>query len=60
MRATVREPAEAKIAPFPAEADGESRFRREALEALEALEAGGLHAGVPESYGAWEPTRRPR
>ncbi|WP_420883408.1 acyl-CoA dehydrogenase family protein [Actinomadura madurae] len=58
MRATVREPAEAKIAPFPAEADGESRFRREALE---ALEAGGLHAGhVPESYGAWEPTRRPR
>ncbi|WP_021595933.1 acyl-CoA dehydrogenase [Actinomadura welshii] len=49
LRATVRELAEAKIAPFAAEVDEESRFPREALE---ALVANGLHAvHVPESYG---------
>ncbi|MEO3830415.1 acyl-CoA dehydrogenase family protein, partial [Actinomadura sp. B10D3] len=49
LRATVRELAEAKIAPFAAEVDEESRFPQEALE---ALVANGLHAvHVPESYG---------
>ncbi|MFA1543015.1 acyl-CoA dehydrogenase family protein [Actinomadura monticuli] len=49
LRATVRELAEAKIAPFAAEVDEESRFPQEALD---ALVANGLHAvHVPESYG---------
>ncbi|WP_433478632.1 acyl-CoA dehydrogenase [Spirillospora sp. CA-142024] len=49
LRRTVRELADAKIAPFAAEVDEESRFPREALD---ALVANGLHAvHVPESYG---------
>ncbi|MGC4955109.1 acyl-CoA dehydrogenase family protein, partial [Actinomadura citrea] len=49
LRRTVRELAEAKIAPFAAEVDEESRFPQEALD---ALVANGLHAvHVPESYG---------
>ncbi|WP_089317115.1 acyl-CoA dehydrogenase family protein, partial [Actinomadura mexicana] len=49
MRRSVRELAEAKIAPFAAEVDEESRFPQEALD---ALVAGDLHAvHVPESYG---------
>ncbi|MCQ0004067.1 acyl-CoA dehydrogenase family protein [Actinomadura madurae] len=49
LRATVRELAEAKIAPFAAEVDEESRFPREALEALVAADLHAVH--VPESYG---------
>ncbi|QXJ25541.1 acyl-CoA dehydrogenase family protein [Actinomadura graeca] len=49
LRATVRELAEAKIAPFAAEVDEESRFPQEALDALVGH---GLHAvHVPEEYG---------
>ncbi|WP_242902192.1 acyl-CoA dehydrogenase family protein [Actinomadura terrae] len=49
LRATVRELAEAKIAPFAADVDEESRFPREALD---ALVDNGMHAvHVPESYG---------
>ncbi|MFS2294049.1 MAG: acyl-CoA dehydrogenase family protein [Actinomadura sp.] len=49
LRRTVRELADAKIAPFAAEVDEESRFPQEALDALTAH---GLHAvHVPESYG---------
>ncbi|WP_433464499.1 acyl-CoA dehydrogenase family protein [Spirillospora sp. CA-128828] len=49
LRRTVRELADAKIAPFAAVVDEESRFPREALD---ALVANGLHAvHVPESYG---------
>ncbi|MCR3738349.1 Acyl-CoA dehydrogenase, N-terminal domain, partial [Actinomadura glauciflava] len=49
LRRSVRELAEAKIAPFAAEVDEESRFPQEALD---ALVAGDLHAvHVPESYG---------
>src|SRR5690606_10966577 len=49
LRRTVRELADAKIAPFAAEVDEESRFPQEALD---ALAASGLHAvHVPESYG---------
>ncbi|WP_067462398.1 acyl-CoA dehydrogenase family protein [Actinomadura macra] len=49
LRATVRELAEAKIAPFAAEVDEESRFPQEALD---ALAGNGLHAvHVPEAYG---------
>ncbi|WP_187357042.1 acyl-CoA dehydrogenase family protein, partial [Actinomadura sp. CNU-125] len=36
LRSTVRELADAKIAPFAAEVDEESRFPREALDALVA------------------------
>jgi alkylation response protein AidB-like acyl-CoA dehydrogenase len=49
LRQTVREVAEAKIAPFAAAVDAEARFPQEALDALIAT---GLHAvHVPESYG---------
>ncbi|TYK43319.1 acyl-CoA dehydrogenase family protein, partial [Actinomadura decatromicini] len=49
LRGTVRELADAKIAPFAAVVDEESRFP---VEALEALVAAGLHAvHVPEAYG---------
>ncbi|MFB4305954.1 acyl-CoA dehydrogenase family protein [Actinomadura sp. GTD37] len=49
LRRTVRELADAKIAPFAAVVDEESRFPQEALD---ALVASGLHAvHVPESYG---------
>jgi len=49
LRQTVRELAEAKIAPFAAEVDAGSRFPQEALDALAGA---GLHAAhIPESYG---------
>ncbi|WP_433231726.1 acyl-CoA dehydrogenase family protein [Actinomadura formosensis] len=49
LRRTVRELAEAKIAPFAAEVDEESRFPQEALESLVANDLHAVH--VPESYG---------
>ncbi|MFD0906167.1 acyl-CoA dehydrogenase family protein, partial [Actinomadura sediminis] len=49
LRSTVRELADAKIAPFAAEVDEESRFPREALEALVANDLHAVH--VPEAYG---------
>ncbi|NKZ07361.1 acyl-CoA dehydrogenase family protein [Actinomadura latina] len=49
LRRTVRELADAKIAPFAAEVDEESRFPQEALEALVANDLHAVH--VPESYG---------
>ncbi|MBE1535437.1 acyl-CoA dehydrogenase family protein [Actinomadura algeriensis] len=49
LRGTVRELADAKIAPFAAEVDEESRFPREALQALVANELHAVH--VPEVYG---------
>ncbi|XRQ02334.1 acyl-CoA dehydrogenase family protein [Actinomadura welshii] len=49
LRRTVRELADAKIAPFAAEVDEESRFPQEALDALAAAELHAVH--VPESYG---------
>ncbi|WUH96195.1 acyl-CoA dehydrogenase family protein [Spirillospora sp. NBC_00431] len=49
LRRTVRELADAKIAPFAAEVDEESRFPREALDALVANDLHAVH--VPESYG---------
>ena len=49
LRQTVRELAEAKIAPFAAEVDAAARFP---AEALDALTGAGLHAAhVPDSYG---------
>jgi alkylation response protein AidB-like acyl-CoA dehydrogenase len=49
LRQTVREVAEAKIAPFAAEVDAAARFP---AEALDALTGAGLHAAhIPESYG---------
>jgi alkylation response protein AidB-like acyl-CoA dehydrogenase len=49
LRQTVRELADAKIAPFAAEVDEESRFPQEALDALVQNELQAVH--VPESYG---------
>ncbi|MFV2217068.1 acyl-CoA dehydrogenase family protein, partial [Actinomadura sp. LOL_016] len=49
LRSTVRELADAKIAPFAAEVDEESRFPREALDALVAAELHAVH--VPEAFG---------
>ncbi|WP_225992704.1 acyl-CoA dehydrogenase family protein, partial [Actinomadura montaniterrae] len=49
MRATVRELADAKIAPFAAEVDEDARFPQEALEALVANDLHAVH--VPEVYG---------
>ncbi|WP_433141664.1 acyl-CoA dehydrogenase [Actinomadura nitritigenes] len=49
LRATVRELADAKIAPFAAEVDEESRFPQEALDALVANDLHAVH--VPEVYG---------
>ncbi|HEY8480986.1 MAG TPA: acyl-CoA dehydrogenase [Spirillospora sp.] len=49
LRRTVREVADAKIAPFAAAVDEESRFPREALEALVASDLHAVH--VPEEYG---------
>ncbi|TDC94975.1 acyl-CoA dehydrogenase family protein [Actinomadura sp. 7K507] len=49
LRRTVRELADAKIAPFAAEVDEESRFPQEALDALAAADLHAVH--VPESYG---------
>jgi alkylation response protein AidB-like acyl-CoA dehydrogenase len=49
LRQTVREVADAKIAPFAADVDADSRFPQEALDALTGA---GLHAAhIPESYG---------
>ena len=52
LRATVRELAEAKIAPAAADVDENSRFPQEALDALTGA---GLHAvHIPEySQGTW-------
>ena len=49
LRQTVRDVAEAKIAPFAAEVDADARFP---AEALDALTGAGLHAAhIPDSYG---------
>ena len=49
LRQTVRELAEAKIAPFAAEVDEAARFPQEALDALTAA---GMHAvHIPEAFG---------
>ena len=49
LRQTVRELAEAKIAPAAADVDASARFPQEALDALSGT---GLHAAhIPESYG---------
>ena len=49
LRQTVRELAEAKIAPAAADVDAAARFPQEALDALTAAR---LHAAhIPESYG---------
>jgi alkylation response protein AidB-like acyl-CoA dehydrogenase len=49
LRQTVRELAEAKIAPAAADVDANSRFPQEALDALAGA---GLHAAhIPDSYG---------
>jgi alkylation response protein AidB-like acyl-CoA dehydrogenase len=49
LRQTVRELADAKIAPAAADVDAASRFPQEALDALTGA---GLHAvHIPESYG---------
>ena len=49
LRQTVRELAEAKIAPFAAEVDAESRFPAEALDALTSASLHAVH--IPEDYG---------
>jgi alkylation response protein AidB-like acyl-CoA dehydrogenase len=49
LRQTVRELAEAKIAPFPADVDATGRFPQEAPDALTGT---GLHAPhIPEAHG---------
>jgi len=49
LRQTMRELAEAKIAPFAADVDERARFPREALDALTAA---GMHAAhIPEAHG---------
>ncbi|TDD80218.1 acyl-CoA dehydrogenase family protein [Actinomadura rubrisoli] len=49
LRASVRELCEARVAPFAAVVDEESRFPQEALDALVGA---GMHAvHVPEAYG---------
>jgi len=49
LRQTVREVAEAKIAPFAAAVDEESRFPAEALDALTSAGLQAVH--IPEAYG---------
>src|SRR4051812_49763970 len=49
LRDAVRSLAEAKIAPYAAEVDEQSRFPEEAREALEANDLHAVH--VPEEYG---------
>ncbi|MGI5165061.1 acyl-CoA dehydrogenase [Spirillospora sp. CA-253888] len=49
LRQTVRELADAKIAPYAAAVDEESRFPQEALDALVQNDLHAVH--VPESYG---------
>jgi alkylation response protein AidB-like acyl-CoA dehydrogenase len=49
LRQTVRELADAKIAPAAADVDAAGRFP---YEALDALTGAGLHAvHIPENYG---------
>ncbi|MEU0939330.1 MULTISPECIES: acyl-CoA dehydrogenase [unclassified Embleya] len=49
LRESVRALAEAKIAPFAAEVDEQSRFPQEALDALGANDLHAVH--IPEEYG---------
>ncbi|ROO90074.1 alkylation response protein AidB-like acyl-CoA dehydrogenase [Actinocorallia herbida] len=49
LRRTVRELADAKIAPFAAEVDEQARFPQEALDALRENDLQAVH--VPEAYG---------
>ena len=49
LRQTVRELAEAKIAPFAAAVDAEARFPAEALDALAGASLHAVH--IPEDYG---------
>jgi alkylation response protein AidB-like acyl-CoA dehydrogenase len=49
LRETVRELAEAKIAPAAADVDAQARFPQEALDALTAAGLQAVH--VPEAYG---------
>ncbi len=49
LRQTVRELAEAKIAPFAAAVDAEARFPAEALDALAGASLHAVH--IPEEYG---------
>ncbi|MFI0357737.1 acyl-CoA dehydrogenase [Actinomadura sp. 9N407] len=49
LRSTVRELADAKIAPHAAEVDEEARFPQEALDALVQNDLHAVH--VPEAYG---------
>src|SRR5579859_4653464 len=49
LRETVRELAEAKIAPFAAAVDAEARFPAEALDALTGASLTAVH--IPEDYG---------
>jgi alkylation response protein AidB-like acyl-CoA dehydrogenase len=49
LRQTVRELADAKIAPYAAEVDENARFPQEALDALVQNDLHAVH--IPESYG---------
>ncbi|MEW1642239.1 acyl-CoA dehydrogenase family protein, partial [Streptomyces sp. NPDC091219] len=49
LRDAIRSLAEAKIAPYAAAVDEESRFPQEALDALVANDLHAVH--VPEEYG---------
>jgi alkylation response protein AidB-like acyl-CoA dehydrogenase len=49
LRETVRELAEAKVAPFAAAVDTDSRFPAEALDALTGASLHAVH--IPEAYG---------
>jgi alkylation response protein AidB-like acyl-CoA dehydrogenase len=49
LRQTVRELAEAKIAPFAAAVDADARFPAEALDALAGASLHAVH--IPEEYG---------
>ncbi len=49
LRQTVRELAEAKIAPFAAAVDADARFPAEALDALAGASLHAVH--IPEDYG---------
>ena len=49
LRQTVRDLAEAKIAPFAAAVDAEARFPQEALDALTGAQLHAVH--IPEAYG---------
>ncbi|GAB2846968.1 acyl-CoA dehydrogenase [Actinocorallia aurea] len=49
LRRTVRELADAKIAPFAAEVDEQARFPQEAFDALRENDLQAVH--IPEAYG---------